>query len=98
RCGVCGPPLVEAFRTALDKAEDAEQTFVYACSHVGGHVYAGNVLIYPGGDWYGHVTPEVVRQLVDRHLGEGEILWEYWRGRTWLTPEEQCKLGESSGS
>ncbi len=92
RCGACGPPLVEAFRTAFRKTRDSEQTFVYPCSHVGGHIFAGNVLIYPGGDWYGHVTPEVVPELVDRHLGRGEILWEYWRGRAGLTPKEQHAL------
>ena len=31
---------------------------LYKTSHVGGHKYAGNVIVYPPGDWLGYVTPE----------------------------------------
>jgi hypothetical protein len=96
RCGICGPPLVGAFRKVLRELKSPTRTFVYPCSHVGGHIYAGNVLIFPSGDWYGLVTPELVPQLVDRHLVRSEVLWECWRGRVGLTPEEQRKLRESS--
>lgn len=96
RCGLCGPPLVEAFRTAVRESRNSTLTFVYPCSHVGGHIYAGNVLIYPAGDWYGHVTPERVPELVDSHVVRNEVLWEYWRGRAGLTPEEQRELKQVS--
>jgi (2Fe-2S) ferredoxin len=56
---------------------------------VGGHRFAGNVLIYPGGDWYGYVTPEDVPRIVDEHIIKGEILVDLWRGRLGMTPEEQ---------
>ena len=47
RCGVCGPALVDAFRAAV--AADSAfrgRVEVSGCSHVGGHKYAGNVLVF----------------------------------------------------
>lgn len=94
RCGVCGPPLVEAFASALAASGYADQVAVRQTSHVGGHKYAGNVLIYPGGDWYGHVTPADVARIVDRHIVNGAIVWDLWRGRMGLSPDEQVHLKE----
>jgi (2Fe-2S) ferredoxin len=92
RCGLAGPPLIEGFRAALEARGLAQEVAVRATSHVGGHRYAGNVLIYPGGDWYGYVTPAHVEVLVDQHILAGEIVRELWRGRMGLTPEEQIRL------
>jgi len=39
-------------------------------SHVGGHKYAGNVLCFPDGRWYGYVTPEHVTTLLDHVLND----------------------------
>ena len=50
RCGECGPPLVEEFISGLEARGYADQVVVRQSSHVGGHKYAGNVLIYPSGD------------------------------------------------
>ena len=65
---------------------------VHACSHITGHKYAGNVLVYPEGDWYGYVTPEIVPVLLQSVLIEGGILKPNWRGRRGLTNEEQKVL------
>ena len=47
RCGVCGPALVDAFRAAVAADEDLRgRVEVRGCSHVGGHKYAGNVLVF----------------------------------------------------
>ena len=47
RCGVCGPALVDAFRASV-AADPAlrGRVEVRGCSHVGGHKYAGNVLVF----------------------------------------------------
>lgn len=89
RCGRCGPPLVERFRAELETRALSEQIRVSKVSHLGGHAYAGNVLIYPGGHWYGYVTPADVPKLIDRHLVEQQIVSSLWRGRMGLSPEEQ---------
>jgi hypothetical protein len=94
RCGVCGPPLVEGFVAALAARGRADQVAVRRSSHVGGHKYAGNVLVYPGGDWYGHVTPADVPRIVDQHIVGDEVVWDLWRGRMGLSQDEQVQLQE----
>lgn len=92
RCGQCGPPLVERFTTEL-AARGLERSIIVArTSHVGGHAYAGNVLLYPGGDWYGYVTPDDTPRLIETAVLGGDILPDLWRGRLGLTPEQQMAL------
>ncbi len=84
RCGRCGPPVLAAFRAELDRRGLADVA-LHATSHVGGHKYAGNVLVYPEGEWYGHVGPAEVPRIVERHLIEGIVVEELHRG-SMITP------------
>jgi (2Fe-2S) ferredoxin len=43
---------------------------VIGTSHVGGHKWAGNVLVYPHGRWYARVTPCHVHTIVDAELSD----------------------------
>lgn len=55
RCGVCGPVLVKKFEEEIESRGLNVEVFVSACSHIGGHKYAGNVIIYSQGremDWF----------------------------------------------
>lgn len=58
RCGVCGPPLRERFNREISQRGLGEQVFVNYCSHIGGHKYAGNVIVFRrdggSGDVSGH--------------------------------------------
>jgi hypothetical protein len=57
RCGVCGPVLIKRFRDEIKALGLDGQVFVSASSHVGGHKYAGNVIIFssdPKGEVTGH--------------------------------------------
>lgn len=95
RCGLCGPPLAARFQAELANRELLDQITVRRTSHVGGHAFAANVLIYPGGDWYGYVTPDDVPRLIDQHLLQGEIVSDLWRGRMGLGPEQQVEQAAS---
>lgn len=95
RCGACGPSLLQGLRAEIATRGLAEQVTVRGASHVGGHRFAGNLLIYPGGDWYGYVTPEEVPGIVSQHLAQGKLVRELWRGRMGLTPEEQLALSRT---
>jgi (2Fe-2S) ferredoxin len=64
---------------------------------VGGHKYAGNVLIYPRGDWYGYVSPVDVPRLIKQHLKLDKIVADLWRGRMGLTPEQQEEFVVNDG-
>ncbi|KAK7265987.1 hypothetical protein RIF29_18624 [Crotalaria pallida] len=88
RCGVCGPALIEKLNQEIGLRGLKKQISVLACSHIGGHKYAGNVIIYgPGrdgnitGHWYGYVTPNDVPALLDQHIAKGEVIQKLWRGQ-----------------
>ena len=84
RCGCWGPPIVEALRAACVTA--GVDVPVRATSHVGGHKYAGNVIVYPEGVWYGYVRPEDAERLVLEHLAADRVLVDLLRGRMEATP------------
>ncbi|XP_058211336.1 altered inheritance of mitochondria protein 32-like [Rhododendron vialii] len=46
RCGVCGPVLIEKFEEEIETRGLKDQVFVRACSHIRGHRYAGNIIIF----------------------------------------------------
>lgn len=80
RCGDCGPLVVEAFEAAASERDLDGGLTVHRSSHVGGHRFAGNVLVYPGGAWYGYVRPDDVGTILDRHV-KGEVWEPHLRGR-----------------
>ncbi|CAN8230403.1 unnamed protein product [Cochlearia groenlandica] len=101
RCGVCGPSLVSRFREELEFHGLQGKVSVSPCSHIGGHKYAGNVIIYKSnmnrkvtGHWYGYVTPEDVPVLLEQHINKGEIVDGLWRGEMGLSEEDQKKSQE----
>ncbi|XP_023536213.1 altered inheritance of mitochondria protein 32-like [Cucurbita pepo subsp. pepo] len=101
RCGVCGPALVQKLDEEVELRGLKERVFVSACSHIGGHKYAGNLIIYqPGvdgkttGHWYGYVTPEDVSELFELHIAKGEVVERLLRGQMGTNPEEGKKEDE----
>lgn len=98
RCGVCGPVLIEKFKEEISSQGLQDKVSVSPCSHIGGHKYAGNVIIFSRnihgevtGHWYGYVTPDDVSILLEEHIGKGEIVDHLWRGQMGLSEEEQQK-------
>ncbi|XP_068657770.1 uncharacterized protein [Aristolochia californica] len=101
RCGVCGPVLVKNFEEEIERRGLKDRVFVNPCSHVGGHKYAGNVIVFSPdpegkfiGHWYGYVTPEDVPLLLDQHIEKGEIVDRLWRGQMGMSSEDQIKAYE----
>lgn len=98
RCGYCGPRLVTAFEEHLAASGLADRTTVHKVTHVGGHKYAGNVIVFPAGEWYGYVKPEQVGTVVQASItdleanGSPTIVKEIWRGRMGLGKEEVKEL------
>uniref|UniRef100_A0A2P2JJ07 Uncharacterized protein MANES_17G111900 n=1 Tax=Rhizophora mucronata TaxID=61149 RepID=A0A2P2JJ07_RHIMU len=95
RCGVCGPILIEKLKEGIESRELKDRVFVSACSHVGGHKYAGNLIIYSPdsdgkitGHWYGYVTPDDVAEILDQHIGKGILIERLWRGQMGASTEE----------
>lgn len=59
RCGICGPSVIIRFKVEIESRGLQGKVSVSPCSHIGGHKYAGNVIIFgPNtkkevtGHWY----------------------------------------------
>lgn len=55
RCGVCGPAVITRFKEEIESHGLQGNVSVRPCSHIGGHKYAGNVIIF-GSTINGEVT------------------------------------------
>ncbi|BFZ57434.1 hypothetical protein PYCC9005_004486 [Savitreella phatthalungensis] len=100
RCGKTAPLLRDAFEEVLrdrelyydaDEGGEEGKVRVEMCSHIGGHKFAGNVLIYrtrtdhppnPSREsvWCGRVMPKHVPLLVDHTIIAGKVLRPLVRG------------------
>ncbi|KAM3243296.1 hypothetical protein ACQJBY_055321 [Aegilops geniculata] len=97
RCGVCGPALLTRFKEEIEAEGLDGHVAVSACSHVGGHKYAGNVIIFSPdakgevtGNWYGYVAPDDVPELLHKQIGQkGAIVDRLWRGQLGMSEEQQ---------
>lgn len=81
-CAVLGRPLF----AALDGRDDLD---VWECSHVGGHRFAGNLLMLPSGLLYGRVDPQTAGQVADAEVS-GRLRLPLLRGRCGVPPVEQA--------
>ena len=90
RCGVIGEALISTIRkyiasspSDLASALHALDVQCFGTSHLGGHQFAGNMIIYrPGwkeGLWYGRVSPCDVDDIFRETIVGGKILGRYWR-------------------
>ncbi|EPY32818.1 hypothetical protein STCU_02627 [Strigomonas culicis] len=86
RCAFCGAVLVDLLRKAIvdTMGEEAlKRISVRKCSHVGGHIYAGNVLVYSrfGGVCFGLFKPADVDTLVGMFKDDQGVVPASLRGR-----------------
>ncbi|KAJ3195516.1 GDP-L-fucose synthase [Irineochytrium annulatum] len=91
RCGTTGKAVLDKLREEVAARGLETKVKVHATSHVGGHSFAGNAIVYPQMDWYGMMTPEAAPKLLDA-IKSNEVLWEHWRGRGGMSKEEQLAL------
>lgn len=97
RCGYLGPLLA-------DKLQELGATQVFLSSHIGGHQYAGNVIVYgsrqpSAGTWFGGLSAETASDFyqaltalpLSGDPAADKKLRRWWRGRVGLTKEEQTK-------
>ncbi|OWM74926.1 hypothetical protein CDL15_Pgr021277 [Punica granatum] len=93
--------LIEKFEEEIELRGIKDQVFVSPCSHIGGHKYAGNLIIYSpdsegkiAGHWYGYVTPDDVPEVLDQHISKGQVIERLWRGQMGASPVEGEKTNE----
>jgi hypothetical protein len=108
RCGLMGPVLEAEFQRALQRrgfttdttashlVDGLNRATIGLISHIGGHKYAGNVIIYipPGmttsssspsplagkGIWYGRLEPKHVEGIVEETILHGRVVADHFRG------------------
>lgn len=74
-CAKFGIPIYQAIKSLVGEAP------VWQCSHIGGDRFAANVVCFPDGIFYGHVTEQTVRLMVQEYY-ERRILLPNFRGRS----------------
>lgn len=110
RCGVAGTAVYQALKdevrshqaSTIKAGNDApKKVRVFPISHVGGHAWAANALVYPHGDWYGNLrvtdSKLVLRAAMSpassvhdlEDLRERLVHWPRWRGRLGLSKAAQ---------
>lgn len=72
-CAKFGLPVYSALRDIVGQQ-------AWQCSHVGGDRFAGNVVVFPYGIYYGRVTPEDVAEIVTSSE-HGQVWLKGYRGR-----------------
>jgi len=92
RCGELGPAVLSALDEALTATGRRDSVELYISSHVGQHRFAGNIICYPGGDWYGRVIPADVNDFIEAELDAKKPLARLWRGRMGMQPSAQIIL------
>jgi hypothetical protein len=73
-CAKNGRPLYDALR------REAEPGWIWQSTHVGGDRFAGNVVVFPQGLYYGRVEPDGATSVLEAHAA-GRIDPEHYRGR-----------------
>ncbi|CAO1628708.1 unnamed protein product [Parajaminaea phylloscopi] len=125
RCGVAGGELKEQLgreiRTHELRVIDgtaqggavntnwSKKVKVFGISHVGGHKFAANALVYPHGDWYGNLRPSDTPLLLRSALApstsrhdlkdqrERLVHWPRWRGRLGINEEKTRSVWDEWG-
>jgi hypothetical protein len=91
RCGLIGPALAEVFAEELGAVRRADVP-IRMCSHIGGHKWAGNAIVYTAaeGHWYGYCDPSAAAEIVREHIVGGKplIRSKLWRGQSGLSEDE----------
>lgn len=74
-CAKFGIPIYKTIKTLVGESP------VWQCSHVGGDRFAANVVCFPDGIFYGHVTEENTELIVKEYY-ERRIVLTNFRGRS----------------
>jgi hypothetical protein len=82
-CAVYGRPLYDAARHELD------EDWVWQSTHVGGDRFAGNVVLFPPGLYFGRVGPTDASPLIEACLA-GQVPLDHYRGRCCYSFAEQA--------
>lgn len=84
RCGRAGPQVIEEVNKQLLNTGNPNNIAILGCSHLGGHEFAGIVIVYPEGQWYGYITKRTVTELLE-NIKNKTTLEKCYRGKANLS-------------
>eukprot|EP01035_Chromulina_nebulosa_P017494 gene17494-23048_t len=76
RCMKFGPEVLKQLEDLTKSQPDIK---VLGSSHIGGHEFAGTLIAYPAGDWYGNLDSAKASILIEK-LNSNSIYSECYRG------------------
>ncbi|TIC10731.1 hypothetical protein E3Q14_02644 [Wallemia mellicola] len=94
RCAEAGEPTIQKLREDVLKRGLSDKVHLYEISHIGGHKWAANALVFPSGDWYGNLRPWDSDKFLT-NVVNGAIHWPHWRGRLGYDPAKAVKAAEA---
>ncbi|KAI1304284.1 hypothetical protein EDD11_005238, partial [Mortierella claussenii] len=110
RCGEQGNEFYQILKDMVQVTGLSSSIKIYGVSHIGGHKYAPNTIMYPSGDWHGRLSEKDsvdAQQVLFDALASGgmaasvrekkekdPIMLDRWRGRIGLSKQEQIELYE----
>ncbi len=75
-------------RKAIPSLVEQNEDITWECSHLGGDRFAGTMIVFPEGLYYGNVDDANVAEIVERHKA-GLVEPRFLRGRSSLQPSVQ---------
>ncbi|KAJ2742730.1 hypothetical protein GGI20_004266 [Coemansia sp. BCRC 34301] len=97
-CGIHGGQLLKELRQVIEARHLQKHMAAWATSHIGGHKFAANAIVYPRGDWYATWCDKCrgskgapvadAETIVDAALRDA-VWWDAWRGAINMTKKDQ---------
>ncbi len=97
RCGLAAPGIMQKMTEGIEQFDLTEQVMVSRSSHLGGHKFAGVVVVYPSGNWYGRLTEQDAAHVIKAECLDHQPYPALWRGRMGLSEENQINSAEAAG-
>lgn len=108
-CGERGGDMFKILKDMVEMTGLTNSVKIYGISHIGGHKFAPNTIMYPSGDWHGNLSEldsnDAQEILFDalanggiaggvRERAADPVMIDKWRGRIGMNKQEQLKLYE----
>ncbi|KAI8320841.1 hypothetical protein GQ54DRAFT_242897, partial [Martensiomyces pterosporus] len=100
-CGTHGAQLLKDLRSLIAERNLGKHCAAWSTSHIGGHKYAANAIVYPRGDWYGtwcdrcggkgprqDTSANDAQSILDAATRD-VVWWDAWRGAISMSKSEQ---------
>ncbi|KAJ2385616.1 hypothetical protein GGI05_004642, partial [Coemansia sp. RSA 2603] len=112
-CGTHGGKLLDELRALIEERGLSKNVAAWSTSHIGGHKYAANAIVYPRGDWYGtwcdkcrgsseqcgpSLNPKADANAIIDSAVSDMVWWQAWRGAINMSKDDQIEAWTRNNS